>query len=170
MKLDDILNGSRVLIDANIFIYAVEQRSPQCRQLLDRCEAGAVAGVVTLLGLGEVSHRRMINEARSAGLLSGGNLARALMEKAAVVRQLSVYAQNVRDLLDSTIHFEPVLAQDFYVALELQKQHGLLTNDSLNLAVAKRLGIQEIATADKSFDNVQGVIVYKPEDVNPPIQ
>jgi predicted nucleic acid-binding protein len=48
---------------------------------------------------------------------------------------------------------------------ELQRQHGLLTNDSLNLAVAHRLGINELATADSNFDLVQGIIVYKPADI-----
>ncbi len=66
---------------------------------------------------------------------------------------------------DSTITFEPIHPQDLQTALELQKLHGLLTNDSLNLATAKRLGIQSIATADKSFDTVQGVIVYRPTDI-----
>jgi predicted nucleic acid-binding protein len=81
------------------------------------------------------------------------------------VQGLSIYAQNTRDLLDSPIIFEPILTKDFYVALELQKQHGLLTNDSLNFAVARRLGLQALATADQSFDNVPGLIVYKPEDI-----
>jgi hypothetical protein len=31
--------------------------------------------------------------------------------------------------------------------------------------VDTRLGIQEMATADPAFDNVQGLIVYKPEDI-----
>jgi predicted nucleic acid-binding protein len=51
------------------------------------------------------------------------------------------------------------------VALELQKQFGLMTLDSLTLAMMRRLGIHEIATADANFDHVQGVIVYKPDDL-----
>jgi predicted nucleic acid-binding protein len=165
MKLSDILNGASVFIDANIFIYAVEQRSPQCRHLLHRCDTEAVHAVASTIVLAEICHRRMINEARAAGLIFGPNPARALAEKRGAVQQLSIYAGNIRDLLDSSIRFEAVLPQDFSVALELQKQHALLTNDSLNLAVAKRLGIQEIATADPAFENVQGVIVYKPGDI-----
>jgi len=166
MNLPDILNGASIFIDANIFICAVERRSPQCRQFLDRCDGEAVHGFSSIIALGEVCHRRMINEAREAGLISGGNPSRLLAEKPGGVPQLSVYADNVRALLDSTITFEPVHPADFLVALELQQQHGLLTNDSLNLVIAKRLGIQGIATADKSFDNVQGLIVYKPEDIS----
>jgi len=45
-----------------------------------------------------------------------------------------------------------------------------LTNESLQLAVAERMGINEIATADKGFDAVQGIIVYKPADINPTVQ
>ena len=47
----------------------------------------------------------------------------------------------------------------------LQKLHGFLTIDSINLAVARRLGITEIATADTRFDAVQGLIIYKPQDI-----
>ena len=170
MNLLDILNGTAVFIDANIFIYAVERRSPQCRALLDRSDSEAVHAFSSAIVLAEVCHRRMINEAREAGFISGGNPSRLLAAKREAIPQLNIYADNVRDLLDSAITFESVHPQDLYVALELQKQHGLLTNDSLNLAIAKRLGIQGIATADTNFDNVQGLIVYKPADINQPIQ
>jgi hypothetical protein len=38
-------------------------------------------------------------------------------------------------------------------------------NDSLNLATAKRPGIQSMATADQSFDTVQGIIVNRATDI-----
>jgi predicted nucleic acid-binding protein len=60
---------------------------------------------------------------------------------------------------------DTVKIEDYYLALELQRQHGLLTIDSLNFAVARRLGIQEIATTDSNFDHIQGLIVYKPGDL-----
>ena len=167
MKLPDILRGGSIFIDANIFIYAVERRSPQCRQLLDRCDGETVRAFASAIVLAEVCHRRMINEAKEAGLVSGANPARLLGRNPGGIQGLSIYAQNTRDLLDSPIIFEPIRTEDFYVALELQKQHGLLTNDSLNLAVARRLGLQELATADKSFDEVPGILVYKPEDIAP---
>jgi predicted nucleic acid-binding protein len=170
MNLIDILNGASVFIDANIFVYAAEQRSPQCRQLLARADGEAVVAVSSTIVLAGVCHRRMINEAKEAGLISGGIPSRLLSKRPDAIAGLSIYADNIRDLLDSTIDFEPIHPQDFYLALELQKQHGLLTNDSLNLAIAKRLGLREIATADTNFDNVQGLIVYKPTDINPTAQ
>jgi predicted nucleic acid-binding protein len=71
----------------------------------------------------------------------------------------------VRDILNSELDVEPVQPGDLTLALELQRLHGLLTNDSMHLAVAKRLGIHGIATADGSFENVPGIIVYKPTDL-----
>ncbi len=166
MNLIDIINGAAIFIDANILIYAAERRSPQCRQLLERCDGEAVYAFSSVIALGELCHRRMINEAKETSLIVGSNPSRQLAGKRNAIPQLTIYAENVRALLDSTITFESVQPQDFYVALELQKQHGLLTNDSLNLAVAKRLGIQGIATADANFDHVQGIIVYSPSDIS----
>ena len=166
MNLRDIVKGSTVLIDTNVRLYARNHSAPQCRELLLRCEQGAVNGVITLTTLAEFSHRCMIQEAQGNGLV-GSNPARALSERPDRVRQLSAYADSVRDLLDSSLIVSESHAQDILLALELQKQHGLLTNDSLNLAVARRHGIKDIATADKSFDHVPGLIVYKPEDISP---
>ena len=45
MNLRDIVNGSTVLVDTNVLLYARNHRSPLCRELLLRCESGAVNGV-----------------------------------------------------------------------------------------------------------------------------
>jgi predicted nucleic acid-binding protein len=168
MNLIDIVDGGAVFIDANIFIYAVERRSLQCRQLLERCDREAVRGVSSIIVLAEVCHRRMMNEAKEAGTLSGSNISRLLAQRPGLVKKLSTYAENICALLDSTILFESVSPHDFQMALEIQKQHGLLTNDSLNLSVAKRLGLQSIATADSNFDAVRGLNIYRPTDLLAP--
>ena len=68
MNLEDILNASRVFVDANIILYALDHKSPSCRRFLERCEGGVVDGVITTVTLAEVTHRRMVEEARSNGL------------------------------------------------------------------------------------------------------
>src|ERR1017187_9237722 len=164
MNLRDIVNGSTVLVDASVLLYARNRRSPQCRELLLRCESGAVTGVVTLPTLADFSHRCLVQEAQGYHLV-GANPARKLSDHPDLVRQLNAYAESVRDLLDSALVVAKSHAADFLVALEIQKQHGLLTNDAVNLAIARRHGIKGIVTAGKSFDNVPGLIVYKPEEV-----
>jgi predicted nucleic acid-binding protein len=164
MNLSDILSNSRVFVDANIVLYALQHRSRQCRSFLERCAAGSIEGYISTIVLAEIAHRRMMQEAQQRGVV-GSNPSRSLSEKPELVRQLSLYAEDVRDLLDGGLVVETVQSEDFLIALELQEQNGLLTNDALNLAVTKRLGIREIATADKIFDSVQGIIVYKPGDL-----
>lgn len=164
MKLDDILGGSRVFVDANIFIYALQGRSMNCRKFLERCDGGSIEAMITTTVLAEISHRRMVQEAQQMGV-NVNNPSRYLSQKPHLVRQLANYADEIRDLLDGGLTIEMVRSEDFLVALELQKQYGLLTNDSLNLAVARRLGIHEIATADAGFNPVQGIIVYEPGDL-----
>ena len=68
-------------------------------------------------------------------------------------------------MLGGGLSVMPVLPDDFHVALEFQRQFGLLTNDSLNLAVARRLGLTALATADQGFDAVHGFMVYRPSDL-----
>lgn len=164
-NLEEIRGGSRVLVDANVILYGIRRTSPQCRNFLVRCDSGAIEGFVTTIVIAEVAHRRMMEEAQ-AKAYAGPSLSRSLAQHPDIVRQLTAYAEDVRDLLDGGLFVENTQAEDFYLSLELQRQFGLPTNDSLNLAVARRLGINEIATADRAFDSAQGFIVYKPGDIS----
>jgi predicted nucleic acid-binding protein len=166
MNLDEIPAGASVLIDTNILIYSRRRKSEQCRRVLERCEQGEITGILTSLIVAEFCHRRMMQEAQGLGLIAS-NPARALSEKPAVVRQLSIYAEEVRMLIESELAVLHLERQDFLLALQMQKQHGLLTNDSLNLALAWRHGIKEIATAEAAFDSIQELLVYKVDDITP---
>ncbi len=134
MNLDDIRNGARVFLDASVLIHGIRRSSAQCRGLLIRCASGSVEGVISTVVLAEVGHRRMMEEAKAKGLI-GSNPARALGTQPELVRQLSGYAEEIRDLLGG------------------------------GLAVARRLNITEVATTDRGFDAVQGLVVYKPSDL-----
>ncbi len=164
MNLTDIRSGSRVFVDTNILLYARRGNSPQCRAFLNRCQGKAVSGVISPFVVAEFCHRRMMQEVQASGF-AASNPAKTLSEKPELVRNLSVYAEDTRALLSGELELASIHPEDFIEALYLQKMHGLLTIDSINLAVARRLGLTEIVTADKSFDGVQGIIVYKPGDI-----
>lgn len=151
-------------IDANILLYAVRRASGQALAFLERCAAGEVVGLITSIVAAEFCHRRMMLEGTSLGLV-GSNPARALGQKPELGRSLSAYSDDVRDLLDGGLSFEAVQREDFILALELQGKHALLTNDSLNLAVARRFSITNIVTADAHFDRIAGIRVHKPNDL-----
>jgi predicted nucleic acid-binding protein len=165
MSLDDIAAGTTVFLDANIFIYAEQQKSAQAVRLLRRVASGQVQGMVSTITLAEVCHRLMILEAQARKLVSGGNPARNLAGKPDRVRQLTDYATKTLALCNSGLDIKPILATDLVLSVALQQRWGLLTNDSLNLAVCQRLGIHGIATADANFDAISSLRVFHPTDL-----
>ncbi len=165
MNLDDIAAGTTVFLDANIFIYAEQQKSAQAVRLLRRAASGQVHGMVSTITLAGVCHRLMVLEAQAKKLVSGGNPARNLAAKPDRVRQLTDYATKTLALCNSGLEIKPILPTDVVLSLALQQRWGLLTNDSLNLAVCQRLGTHDIATADTNFDAVSGLRVFHPTDL-----
>jgi predicted nucleic acid-binding protein len=165
MSLDVIPAGARVLLDANILIYARRGMSAQSRRLLERCAQHEVTGVLTTIIVAEFRHRRMMQEAQSRGL-AASNPAKALAQNPALVRQLTQYGEEVEDLLSGDLLVLGVENKDFAKADELQRTHGLLTNDSLNLAAGLRAAVNMLATADLQFDSIPGITVFKPDDLH----
>src|SRR5712691_6969369 len=72
MPVDQIENlpvGSDVVIDANIFIYALNNQSPLCTAFLQRCASEDLLGVTTVEVINEVTHRLMLGEALAKGFI-----------------------------------------------------------------------------------------------------
>ena len=155
-----------VIIDANIFIYANQRASTQCVKLLERCANNEVYGILPAHILAEVMHLLMLAEAKDKGLLKGPNPAKQLSKNPQRVKSLNRYESLIRDLLAIGLQLEPLQREDFITALTLQRQYGLLTNDALFLAIATRLRVTSIVSADSVFKNVQGIFHYSPDDLN----
>ncbi len=165
MNLDDVRNRDVIILDANIFVYGALEMSEQCMRLLRRCAARDVTGVVGLQQMAEVMHRLMMIEARENKWTPGANPAKTLANHPDRVRSLNRYEQAVKGFFASGFRFETLMKEDFGIALSLQRQFGLMTNDALLAAMAERLRIQSIASADTSFANVRGMMLYQPDDV-----
>ena len=73
MKLEDLPEGARVLVDANILIYHFSGVSLECRAFLQRCEFREVEAFTGVHILLEVLHRLMVLEALQKGLITGGH-------------------------------------------------------------------------------------------------
>jgi predicted nucleic acid-binding protein len=75
------------------------------------------------------------------------------------------YRQDVEDLLAGEFLVLGIGEADFAKAIELQRLHGLLTNDSLHLAAGLRAGVNLLVTADLQFDTVAGITAFRPDDL-----
>jgi predicted nucleic acid-binding protein len=163
--LEQIEEGSRVFIDASIFIYHFTGTSQECRRLLEGCESGRFAGFTSVTALAEVAHRLMTIEAVAKGLVSPGNVVRKLREKPDIVRKLHVY-QDQTELIPSM--GIAILRLDFEVmtlAAEIRRRDGLLVNDSLLAATAIREEIVDLASADPDFERVAELRLLRPTDL-----
>src|SRR5437867_920613 len=85
LTLERVATATRIFLDSTIFIDHATGASPECRRLLERCEAGDVAGVTSVVVLAEVAHRLMMIEAVAGGLVSGKDVVKKLRAKPAVV-------------------------------------------------------------------------------------
>ena len=160
MNLLNIPAEQPVIIDANIFIYANQKASAQCVKLLERCANNEVFGILPSHILAEVMHVLMLAEAKDIGIIKGSNPARQLTENPQKVKSLNRYESLIRDLLAIGLQLEPLQREDFITAMSLQRQYGLLTNDALFMAIATRLRVTAIVSADSVLGNVQGIIHY----------
>ncbi|MGQ9628701.1 MAG: type II toxin-antitoxin system VapC family toxin [bacterium] len=165
MRFDELPKGGKILLDANIFIYHFTGTSEECSRLLKRCEEGDIKGITAVTVTLEVLHRLMAIEAVRKGLVSGGNVVRKLKEKPEVVKKLSEYYENVQKIKGIGIEIYPLTEEIVDRSYQIRKQYGLLINDSVVVAFMKEQRISNIATRDEDFERVEGIKVYKPEDL-----
>lgn len=165
MTLDRVPAASRIFLDSTIFIYHATGTSAQCRDLLERCEAGDLRGVTSVVVLAEVAHRLMIVEAVAAGLVSGKDVVKKLRARPDLARQLHVYQEQIERIPLMGVDIVPLELGVLLRSADVRRQYGLLVNDSLVVAAARELGIERLASADADFRRVKELELYRPGDL-----
>ena len=165
MTLADIEDGAGVFVDANVFVYHFVGASPECTELLRRCEIGEVEGSTSALVLAEVCHRLMMLEAVERRLVALGNVARKLARRPDVVRQLAIHDASIQAIPAMGIEIVGVTEATVRLGLRHQSRYGLLTNDSLVVASMQQRGVRLLATADRRLAVVDEVEIRVPADL-----
>ena len=166
MNLDDIPTGSLCVIDTNVLLYAEQGVSGQAQRLLRRCAEGELTGTLPQTVWQELTHKLMLAEAMMKHGISGGNPAARLSGRPEIIRSLDLYRRKIRALVHLGLRFERCEQGDLVQsAFELQKRYGLLTNDSVVLAVAIRLEADYLVSSDKGFQPVEEIDVLAPSDL-----
>ena len=163
-SLPNLPDRSFVLIDSNVFIYALTAQSAQCRQLFERCLREEVTGIALFETVNEVTHRFMIAEAVSKGLITAGG-ARALRNKFLQIPTLSDYWLNTQRMLALNLLFMPVNETIIRNAQTVRQEAGLLTNDSMIVAGMREYGLSFLASNDADFERARDITVFKPTDL-----
>src|SRR5215471_3348909 len=159
--LTTLPSGTRVFIDANIFVYHFTQAplTSACTSFLQRVEAGDLQGITSVVILAEVAHRLMILEAIRTLGLSPRTAVKKLKEQPDLVRQLSHYKVVAEHIPSFNVTVEPVTFAHFRTAQSLSVLYGLLTNDSLTAAIMQALGVTDIASNDPDLVAVPSLTI-----------
>ena len=157
--------GHASLVDANILIYHFAGISLECRAFLQRCESRQVEAFTGVHILLEITHRLMVLEALQKGLITGGQPARKLKERPEIIKGLREYNQSVQQIPRLRIHVRPITSAIAKASEAIRVQEGLMTNDSVTVALMQKMGLRDVATADADFNNVSLISVYQPGDI-----
>lgn len=162
--LSTIPNGSNVFLDANVLIYGLGAGSAECVALLRRCAQEEVVDITSFHIISEVTHRLMIEEAKSKGL-AGTQARKTLNDHPDRVRKLIDYWKDIERLLSINLL---ILTVDEEIIRDAQREraaYGLLNNDSLTIACMRLCGISMLASRDIGFEHVSNIAVFAPTDV-----
>jgi len=165
LTLDEIVSGTRVFVDAPVFIYHFTGVSAESKRFLERCESADLDGLTSSVVLAEVAHRLMMLEAVADGRVTPGNVAKKLREKPDVVRQLHRYQDQIAKISLMSVDVVAVDAGTVLRSAEIRSKHGLLVNDSLVVTSALDHGAAALASADRDFARVPGLPLHRPSDL-----
>ena len=163
-RIENLPAGTRLFLDANIFVYAFLGHSNECQGLLGRCATEQVLGITTLDMVNEVTHRMMLAEGVGKGVIKRERV-RDLRGKWREVAKLTEYWTQTSAIFGLNILVLTTDEARLHVGQTIRVRHGLLTNDSLIVAAMEEFGIDSLATRDNDFDHISKLIVYKPSDI-----
>jgi predicted nucleic acid-binding protein len=134
----------RVLVDTNVFLYALgaeHQLREPCRRLVSAMAKQEIAAEVTVEILQEVFHlRRRRGPAQDA-------------------------AERVREIIAWGLPVHDFAREDFEAALRLLDHHPRLpARDAVHVATALNHGVEAILSADADFDVIEGFTRVDPAD------
>jgi uncharacterized protein len=161
--LPEIPAGSDAFIDANIFVYGLAGRSAQCRHFLECCSRDKITGITLFETVNEASHRFMLAEAKSKGLVQ--NESARELRKPGLISGLSGYWLQTERILAMNLLLLPVDEAIVKASRAVQQEACLLTNDSLIVSCMREYGIRNLASNDRDFLRVEGITVFCPEDL-----
>jgi predicted nucleic acid-binding protein len=165
MNLKAVAAGTRIFLDANVFVYHFMPHpifGPPCSEFLERIENGEVTGFTSALVLSELAHRLMTLEAIDRFNWPASGLAHRLKRHPNEVQQLSRYRQAIDEVSIIGIQILAVDGGQVSHAADFSRQFGLLTNDALIVAAMRNNGLDHIASGDSDFDRVPAMTRYSP--------
>jgi len=164
--LDVIPPGSRIFIDANIFLYRILEHwkyAEPVTELLKNINYVKYLGVTSLLVCNEIFHRVIIADLFEKYQIGAKHSIKYLKDHPEVIKELSTAweaIENIKHIENLRIVGVEVGILD--LALEYSKRYGLLSTDAIHVATMKKEGLSVLASNDRDFERVNWLRLWKP--------
>ena len=163
--LRDIRSGTRIFVDTNIFALYFSHPGDlgkACRDFFVRTTSRELQGFTSASVAAETIHRVMVAEAAAMLSLSSQATVEHLQKHPSTVQKLTRHLQVASDMHRLGINILPLTYKELHSSKNFRFQFGLLTNDSLILAVMQAHKLQHLATHDAGFYRVSSIQVWGP--------
>jgi len=156
----------QIFIDSNIFLdYAIPNPvfGEMASNFLERVEIEEISAVTTPAVLAEVSHILLLE--KGAVILKNRNR-NIVIDKIEADRNFSCLCRDAVDKFNEYIsnldglQLIPVMPEDYFHASDLARAYNLMSFDALHLSAMIRTHIRNIATRDRDFERVDGIMVW----------
>ena len=154
MNLADLPSKSRVFVDANVIALHMIQSgdlADACTSFLSRLRKDQMEAFTSVMVVAEVIHRVMVGEAIERLGLAPRQAVQYLKEHPNLVTALNKHLIVPSKIYQMGISIEPVSYVELHGSRLIRKEYGLLTNDSLVVAVMQKLKVVHLATNDSDF-------------------
>jgi len=161
-------SSDQIFIDSNIFLdYAIPNPvfGEMASDFLERVEIEEISAVTTSAVLAEVSHILLLET--GAVILKNRNR-NIVIDKIEADRNFSCLCRDAVDKFNEYIRnldglqLIPVMPEDYFHASDLARAYNLMSFDALHLSAMMRTHIRNIATRDRDFERVDGIMVWSP--------
>jgi len=166
VTLADIPAGTRIFADANILSYALSTIEPFHHLTLPFLERSARQDIEILTSAfqaAHVVHRAMVVEARQRYELSSREVVPYLKKHPDAVRGLTRYKEIPGEFSRARISILDVTYREIHASKQFRDNYGLLTDDSITLAVMSRHGLSNLASNDGDFKRVSDIRLWTPD-------
>ncbi|MCK4315546.1 MAG: PIN domain-containing protein [Anaerolineae bacterium] len=164
-------SGTRIFMDASVLVLHLTghpKLGPPCRDFLERCSSREIEGCTSVIAASETIHRVMVNEARTSfGFATSAETINYLKRHPEAVKGLRQHLAVASKIYHLGVKILPVSYKHLHRSKQVRQRYGLLTNDSLIVAVMQRHRLRHLATHDRDFDRVPTLHVWGPIPLSP---
>jgi predicted nucleic acid-binding protein len=158
--------GSDIFLDANIFLHIILENpshADSCTALLEHIESGQYRGISSIIVLSEVFHRTFISDVVASCRIEPASAPAYIKRHMDLLQKLPRAYESISTIKQMhNIRISDISSNTLDQALAISKKYSLLLNDALHIAVMREHEINCIATYDRDFERVPGIMITKP--------